>query len=198
MQMFRVRALLNLHYIIALQGDRQMWLLALKGLPGCGKSALGRALSKQLGWPLIDKDDIKDILDGYADEAGRLAYESMFNVARRQLLQGLNVICDSPLAYRISYAKVQQIAAETHARLAIIECYCSDEQEWRRRINARKLLKLPAHHQTDWMNMQAYVARVREESAYPISEPYLRVDTIRPLEELVDEVLGWLETRTLL
>jgi hypothetical protein len=30
--------------------------------------------------------------------AGALAYETMFNVVRRQLLQGLNVICDSPLA----------------------------------------------------------------------------------------------------
>jgi shikimate kinase len=33
-----------------------MWLLAMKGLSGCGKSTLSRALSKQLGWPLIDAD----------------------------------------------------------------------------------------------------------------------------------------------
>jgi tRNA uridine 5-carbamoylmethylation protein Kti12 len=45
-----------------------MWLIALKGLSGSGKSTLGRALGKQLGWPLIDKDDVKDILDGYTAE----------------------------------------------------------------------------------------------------------------------------------
>jgi shikimate kinase len=39
-----------------------MWLIAFKGLAGSGKSMLGRAWSEQLGWPLIDKDDVKDIL----------------------------------------------------------------------------------------------------------------------------------------
>jgi hypothetical protein len=59
-----------------------MWLIALKGLSASGKSTLGRALSKQLGWPLIDKDDVKDLLDGYTAEAGGLAYDIMFNIAR--------------------------------------------------------------------------------------------------------------------
>jgi predicted kinase len=72
-----------------------LFLIALKGLAGSGKSTLGRALSQHLNWPLIDKDDIKDILDGRAADAGGLAYEVMFRVVRRQLLQGLNVICDS-------------------------------------------------------------------------------------------------------
>jgi len=39
-------------------------LIAFKGPPGAGKSTIARALSKQLGWPLIDKDDVKDVLDG--------------------------------------------------------------------------------------------------------------------------------------
>jgi energy-coupling factor transporter ATP-binding protein EcfA2 len=55
------------------------WLLALKGPPGCGKSTLAAALSQRLGWPLIDKDDVKDLLDGKAADAGGLAYEIMFN-----------------------------------------------------------------------------------------------------------------------
>jgi predicted kinase len=170
-----------------------IWLLALKGHAGCGKSTLGRTLSSRLGWPIIDKDGIKDILDGHTEEAGGLAYETMFNVARRQLQQGLNVICDSPLTYPMGYEKARQIAIGTHARLVIIECYCSDEQEWSRRINARKTLQMPAHHQVDGDAMQAYLASVRQESSYPISDPYLRVDTVRPLEDIVSEVQRWLE-----
>ena len=42
-----------------------MLLVALKGMPGSGKSTLGRALSKQLGGPVIDKDDVKDLIDGH-------------------------------------------------------------------------------------------------------------------------------------
>src|SRR5690242_8844563 len=131
-----------------------MWLIAMRGMSGCGKSTVSRALGKQLSCPVIDKDDIYDILDGYSSEAGELSYETMFNVARRQLLQGLDVICDSPLTFRISYEKAQSIATETHAALVIIECLCSDEQEWSRRINGRKQLHLPAHHQTDWDTFQ--------------------------------------------
>ena len=50
-----------------------MWMIALKGFSGSGKSTLGRALSRQLGWPIIDKDDIKDLIDGRAPDAGGLA-----------------------------------------------------------------------------------------------------------------------------
>src|SRR5947207_15783986 len=100
-----------------------MRLLMLQGLPGSGKSMLASALGKQLGWPIIDKDDIKDILDGYTPEAGGLAYEIRLNIVRRQLLQGLNVICDSPLTFSTTYTAVRSIAEETQAPPAYIQCY---------------------------------------------------------------------------
>ncbi len=169
-----------------------MWLIVMRGLPGCGKSTIARALSKQLGWPIIDKDDIKDILDGHTPEAGGLSYETMFNVARRQLLQGLNVICDSPITFSASYHKAQSIAAETNASLVIVECTCSDEQKWRQRINGRKQLKLPAHHQKDWDVLQTNRTHMENEMNYPISNPRIIVDTIRPLDEIVSEIVQWL------
>ena len=76
---------------------------------------------------------MRDLLDESVPDAGGLAYVIMFNVARRQLLQGLSVICDSPFAYRRCYERAQEIAQETTARLAIVECRCSDETVWRRR-----------------------------------------------------------------
>jgi shikimate kinase len=33
---------------------RGLWLLALKGPAGTGKSTLGRALGRRLGWPVVD------------------------------------------------------------------------------------------------------------------------------------------------
>jgi predicted kinase len=170
-----------------------MWFIALKGLPGCGKSTVGRALSRQLGWPLIDKDDIKDILEARMPESGPLAYATMFSIARRQLLQGLDVICDSPLNFPVSYEKARSIAEETGATLAIIECRCSDPQAWQRRIDARKALHLPSHHQTDWQAFQAILPQMQATASYPIIDPHLIVDTARPLAEVVDEIVGWLE-----
>lgn len=100
-----------------------MWLIVMRGLPGCGKSTLSRALSKHLNWPLIDKDDVRDMLGDEIPGIGGLAYEIMFNVARRQLLQGLNVICDSPLVARESYDRAKAIANETQAYLAVIDVF---------------------------------------------------------------------------
>lgn len=173
-----------------------MWLIALKGMPGSGKSTLGRALSRRRGWPLIDKDDVKDLLDGQATDAGRLAYDVMFNVARRQLLQGLSTICDSPLTFDTLYDRARRIAAETNASLAIIECRCPDDREARRRIEARKNLALPAHHQTDWERFLAYRDAVLAQTQYPITDPHLVVDTSRPLQATLDETIAWLERHT--
>ena len=171
-----------------------MWLIVMKGLAGSGKSTLGRALSRQLGWPLIDKDDAKDLLDGHAPAAGPLAYAIMFNIARRQLLQGLNVICDSPLTGSISYERAQKIAIETHASLAVVECICSGENLWKQRINDRKALQLPAHHQTDWDAYQLLLGQSQfQEHLYSITHPHLVVDTAQPLQECLTLVLTWLD-----
>lgn len=170
-----------------------MWLIALKGLSGSGKSTLGRALSKQLSWPLIDKDDVLDLLNGFTPEAGGLAYDIMFNIARRQLLQGLNVICDSPLVNSISYQRARNIVVETSTSLAVIECRCSDEWLWSQRIDGRKTIQLPAHHQTDWDAFRRIYLSKLAEGNYPIIDPVLVIDTVRPFQECLVEAVDWIE-----
>ena len=170
-----------------------MWLIAFKGLSGSGKSTLGRVLSKQLGWPLIDKDDVKDLLEGYTAEAGGLAYEIMFNIARRQLLQGLDVICDSPLVSSLSYQSARKIAAESSATLAVIECRCSDEYLWSQRIDGRKTFQFPAHHQTDWDAFKRLLPNKLAEGSYTITDPHLVIDTVSPFQDCMNEVIAWIE-----
>ena len=167
-------------------------MIALKGLSGSGKSTLGRALSKQLGWPLIDKDDVKDLLDGYTAEAGGLAYEIMFSIARRQLLQGLNVICDSPLVSSQSYQHARDIAAESSASLTVIECRCPDEWLWSQRIDGRKTFQLTAHHQTDWEAFKRLLPDKRAEGSYAVTDPLFVIDTVRPFQECLVEVIDWI------
>ncbi len=115
----------------------------------------------------------------------------MFNIARRQLLQGLNVICDSPLRGGSWHA---QIADETQATLVIVECQCPDESIWRDRINSRKAMNLPAHHQTDWETMQAH-RRARGDSAQsrdPGPQRCIVVNTLPSVDTLCEQVLAWL------
>ncbi len=169
-------------------------LIAMKGHPGSGKSAVARGLSRRLGIPLIDKDDIKDVLDGHVEDSGGLAYIAMFNVARRQLLQGLSVICDSPLSEVGGYTTACVVAHDTGARLLVVECVCSSEEEWRRRIEQRAALRLPSHHVTTWEHLQAHLRRREDTSNYAIQEPHLVVDTFAPLEDVLSTILTWIES----
>ena len=169
-----------------------LWLVAFKGYPGSGKSTLARAVSRRLGWPLIDKDDVRDLLGGASPEAGALAYSVMFNVARRQLTQGLSVVCDSPLTHREGYAHAARIAEEVGAALAVVECHCPDEVLWRQRIEARRTLGLPAHHKTDWASIQDHLRTAMVESAYPIVHPHLVLDTTAPVPESCGRAIEWL------
>jgi predicted kinase len=163
------------------------------GAPGSGKSTLGRALSRALHWPVIDKDDVRDLLDDATPDAGGLAYAVMFNVARRQLLHGVSVICDSPFAYRRCYDRAVEIVQETGAALAVVECRCSDEAAWRQRVEARQVRALPRHHTTDWAAVLAFQQRSAADAGYPIVHPHLIVDTLTPVPALCAHIVTWLE-----
>jgi predicted kinase len=83
-------------------------LVAMRGMPGIGKSVLARAISLEFGWPVLDKDDIKDAVYGGAEAPDRLAYDLQFRLARCQLQQGLSVVCDSPMLHPGVYALAAQ------------------------------------------------------------------------------------------
>lgn len=165
-------------------------LIALKGHPGSGKSAIAYELGLRLKIPVIDKDDIKDLLVGYPDPGG-LAYVTMFRIARRQLLIGLSVICDSPLSEEQGYAAAQRIATEMGVPLVVIECVCSSRSVWRQRLEQRAALGEPAHDIASWSDLERHLARRAKSSRYPINAPYLLVDTVRPREDVIAEVVAW-------
>ena len=124
-------------------------VIALHGPPGAGKSPLARALSRHLVWPLLDKDDLKDLLDGQTPHAGALSHELLLRLVDRQLRQGVSVVCDSPLLEQ-TYTGLATLVAATEAQLRVVTCACSDGDVWRQRIAARQDMGLAAHHTTTW------------------------------------------------
>ena len=107
-------------------------LIAMKGHPATGKSALAWGLARRLRCPLIDKDDVKDhtlALPG----GNNLAYAIMWQIAGTQLALGLDVVVDSPLSYPEGYTAAQTLAASHHARLWVVETRL-DEVAWPRRL----------------------------------------------------------------
>lgn len=173
-------------------GQGRPTLVLMKGPPGSGKSTIASELGRRLGWPVIDKDAVRDLLP---DELGGISYEAMLALAERQLSIGLNVIADSPLGYGRAYAKARAASGTTGARMLVIECDCSDGAEWRRRIEQRSGTGLAAHHATDWSKVEEFRERTTADP-YEVDVPMLRVDTARPVEQILPAIMAWLDRRS--
>ncbi len=160
----------------------------MKGHPGTGKTTLAQALVHHLGWPLLVKDDFKDLLLDCPD-ANERAYALLWQVTATQLRMGLSVVVDSPLSYPEQFAQAQALAQTYHARLRVVETRLP-EALWRARLEARP----PSAHQVrGWPAMQALLERYANCWAYPIPKSIHRVvDTSQPVEVLTEQVLAWL------
>ena len=114
----------------------------MRGYPGTGKSTIAKALAMALRTPLIDRDVLRQtvvstLVQLSDNDAGRLAYELMFSLARAQLSMGLSVVLDSPLTYHTTYQQIERIAHEFHVPLLIVHCQCSEAVQ-RHRLEGRK------------------------------------------------------------
>jgi predicted kinase len=78
----------------------------------CG--VLCRAVCRQLGWPLIDKDDARDCLQQLPAgvDANQLSYDIMFSYASTQLQLGLSTVLDCPFARVCLYDRAQALAEQ--------------------------------------------------------------------------------------
>ena len=159
---------------------------------GVGKSATSRALGKRLGWPIVDKDDASDVLMNHLEAYGFTAYEVMFSQAGSLLEQGFNVIVDSPLRSEAGFKNAVNLAKEAKAEVRVLECFCSDQSEWRRRLETRQ--RRPAHILKTWQDFEAYWEKASEDFDYPIDYPHLKLDTLNKLELNIDKIVKWLNS----
>jgi predicted kinase len=168
------------------------WLVLMKGHPGSGKSTIARALGRRSGWPVIDKDDVRDwfwFFDEVNPQAGRYAYDAMWQLAETQLSLGSSVICDSPLSEVVGYQDGLALAARHEAQVLVVDCVCPDQVEWRRRIEARAGKGKPGHHIVTWEQMQLLLARYGDRPNYPIDPAhYVQVDTTQSVEESLQKI----------
>ena len=96
-------------------------LLIVNGYPASGKTTLARALSRELRWPVVTKDVIKEQLfdrlgaTDYQDSKrlGIAAIEVMFMVAGELLAVGTSAIIESPLIPSYDDARVRALERET-------------------------------------------------------------------------------------
>lgn len=150
-------------------------LIVFCGLQASGKSALAEALSKGTGLAVISVDPIESaIIKGGIEksfETGYAAYLVAKEIAEEQLKLGNSIIIDAANYVRQAQQIWEELAKEHKCKLRVIECFCSDELEHKKRINNR-VRNLAGLNEVKWEDVQE---RKKETEVWDIAK--LTIDT---------------------
>jgi predicted kinase len=166
-------------------------LIAMAGLPGTGKSTCADLIARNLHVPLVDKDDLLELVrhSSIEDELeqGRLAYDLVFSLASRQLANDTSVIVDTCLAFGWLRSKLAGIATAHNARMLVVHCVCSDDVA-RKRIAARATRGLPHRNLTEYDRLRLIFEDFD-------TSPNLTVNTTDDLTALPERLSAVIEQR---
>ena len=167
------------------------FLLQMHGESGAGKSTLALAVGGTTGAVVIDKDRIKGpLIEGGLEDtrAGGLTYDVLWLLAQTLLGQGFSVVLDSPAFWAGIPEHGRALAEEAGVGYYIVECRCDDESEQERRLLARpRFAAQPANRAA------LAIALARPGVLRELAAPHLTVDTTRPLDDCLVEVLEYLK-----
>jgi predicted kinase len=159
----------------------------MAGLTGTGKSALARALGRELGWPVVDKDVFKSrLLDaGMPDKAaGGTSYDLTLTLAEDLLVgQGLSVIVDTPALYPEVLDRAGKVAEAGGANLKVIYCGLDLDARRTRLANRQGLRSQPSAPHAIEGDGTGLFGHLPPDA--------LRITTDRPVADLLPRVLGY-------
>ena len=118
-------------------------LVVLAGLPGTGKTTIGRLLARRLRAAYLRTDVIAGpmLLEGLTEdnaEAGHVAYGIAREVATEDLRAGVPVVVDGVHATHERRAIWRGVSEATHTRLVQLEMTLADGVEHRLRVENRQ------------------------------------------------------------
>lgn len=166
-------------------------LVALSGLPGTGKTTIGRLLATKLGATFIRVDEIEHALKSISScfqEIGPAGYVVAFAVARSNLQLGKFVIADSVNPVPESRHGWRHPAELADRPCIDVEVICSDVAEHRRRVESRSTdidgFKLPTWERTislqhqPWAEDRLLLDTARLEPSEAVARIETRIDAI--------------------
>jgi predicted kinase len=171
-----------------------MFFLQMSGVPGSGKSTLARTISQKTGAIVIDHDIVKSaLLTSWGVEintkvAGKVSYDMEWALIDSFLSQGQSVILDSPCLYTVMIEKGTALAKKYHAQYKYVECSLENIKEIDKRLKTRKRLV----SQNDQVSSEVDFRSAFDRSKRPTTLQYLIVDSSKPIEEYIDEVIAYI------
>jgi predicted kinase len=147
-------------------------LIVFGGLPGTGKTTIGRALAGRVGGVYLRIDVIEQALRSasvLAGDVGAAGYSVAQAIAESNLANGRIVVADCVNPVAESRQGWRAVAARAGKRIIEVELICSDLKAHRRRVEQRvsdiQGLVLPT-----WQD-------VRSREYEPWDEPHIVIDT---------------------
>lgn len=171
-------------------------LLLVHGLPASGKTTLAKQLARDLGWPAVYKDEIKEILFdtlGWSDRArsrvlGVATIEVLYYIVNMQLSAGASVLAECNFKPELASPTFREMTERNGA--GVIQVLCRADGAARlRRFRARA--RHPGHADVEIGETEADIAAWRAEDLAPLDlpGPLITVDTTDPATVDVQQVL---------
>lgn len=162
-------------------GPMDKLLVLINGLPGSGKSTLGRSLAETLNSQFLSKDAVKEVLAAYVDngeiaaELGGVAMDTVWALARAL---PKSVVIDSwwfkPRDLQYAAAGIERVQADR-----VVEVWCRVPADTAKaRYMARRRSDLYRDRQRLADHWEAWAERAEPLGLVPI----VFVDTTRPVD----------------
>ena len=165
-------------------------LVVFAGLPGVGKTTISGSLCRRIGASFVRIDAIESGLRHAglvpAGGPGTAGYAVAHHIVRSMLLEGLHVVVDAVNPIGEARRGWIELASELDTGLLSVEVVCGDADVHRRRVDQRTA-DLPGHDLPTWRD-------VVDLSYEPWSDANLVVDSTRPTDDVVAEILHRLES----
>ncbi len=164
-------------------------VIVVCGLPGCGKSTIAEAVAQHLRLPIFSVDPIESAImrSGIqrSFETGLAAYLVAETLATEQLKLGQSVIIDAVSGVVEAKDMWHKLAKKFDAELVVIECFSSDDNTQRLRIENRKrdIVGIP---EITWEKVKEYEAEYVQ-----WEEPHLSLDATNKVDENISKAVGY-------
>ncbi|MEQ8173061.1 MAG: ATP-binding protein [Candidatus Eremiobacterota bacterium] len=167
--------------------NNKQLIIAIAGLPGCGKSTVASRLSKKLNLPVINTDVIRERLFFGEDplkntpENRKLIYKTLFIIADCMASSHVGVILDGTFPYEIYRSPIRNIAGKCKIPCYFIECFCP-EDFLKERIEKRK------ESFAESAGWDVYL-RIKE-SFEPFTGDRYRIDTSMDIDGQIEKIFS--------
>lgn len=174
-----------------------MFFLQMSGYPGSGKSTLAKAISRKTGAVVVDHDIVKSALMASMESridpkvAGKISYDIDWALVEYHLSSDHSVILDSPCLYPELLEKGSLLSRQYKVAYKYVECFLSENNERDRRLRTRQRMmsqvsELPDHIKDTVLTIDS------SKMKRPTDTKYIIVDTARPIDAYINEVMAYL------